>query len=154
MRKSNVIKKSSILVLVVCLVAVLLSGTAMAAWGVSGSCKGTTTFDVSTKFISVPSITIMPTKCGSISYGAISMGDWGDYTIKVKVLKGSGRNETYSTYWNLFNNSSYGTTISLWPNSTYRISVIPKKLEGNQKWASTAFWELRSPWGIKDVAMR
>ncbi len=154
MRASKVIKKSCTLVLMVCLVAVLLSGTAMAAWGVSGSCRGTTTFDVSTKFISIPSITIKPSKCGSINYGVISKGDWGDYTIKVKVLKGSGRNQTVSTYWNLFGNSSYGTTISLWPNSSYRISVIPRKLGTNQKWASTAFWQLSSTWGVKNVTMR
>lgn len=153
--KTKAIKKCGAAVLMVCMVVMLLSGTVMAAWGVSGSCRGTTTFDVSTNLISVPSITIKPSKCGYINYGNVfSQGNWGDYTIKVTVLKGNGRNQTVTTYWNLLGNSSCGTKISLCPNSTYRITVIPKKLGSNQSWASTAFWELSSVSGIKNVSMR
>ena len=155
MKTTKTIRKISSFVLMVCLTAVLLSGTAMAAWSVSGNCRSITTFDVSTKLISLPSITIKPTKCGYIQNGpCISMGNWGDYTIKVKVLKGKGRTQTETTYWNWFDNYRYGTKISLWPNSTYRITVAPKKLEYGLKWSSTASWKLSSASGVKSVTKR
>lgn len=154
MKTARSIKKGSMVVLMVCMVVMLLSSTVMAAWGVSGSCRGTTTFDVSTNLISAPSITIKPNRIGWVSAGPISQGNWGDYTIKVTRLKGRGSNQTVYTYWNLFGNSKCGTKIYLYPNSSYRITVTPRNLNRGAKWTSTAFWQLSSTCGVKSVTMR
>lgn len=149
--KKTLKKMIAVLLLAGTMMSMLCFNAMAAYYGISGSCKGSTTFDVTTKGGIGQSIKIKPTKAGQLWIAPKSMyykAFWANYQISVKRIKGSGRSVPVTYIF-----GKYPETLWLGSNSTYRITVKPISYPASQ-WKRTSFWELASGFGIKSVVHR
>lgn len=153
--KKTLKKMIAVLLLAGTMMSMLCFNTMAAYYGISGSCKGSTTFDVTTKGGIGQSITIKPSKPGQLwidkgrSWGYF-LESWANYQITVKRIKGNGRSVPNDYIY-----GKYPVKIWLGSNSTYRITVKPAPTSyPASQWKKTSFWELASGFGIKSVVHR
>lgn len=147
------LKKIAAVCLIVGVLMSLMNVSTFAAYcGVGGSCKGSTTFDVTTRTGVGQSVTVKPSKAGQLwiskSQPIWYQESWANYRITIRRLRGNGYCPG-TTY--LY--GRYAEKIWLGSNSTYRITVTPITYRSSD-WKKTCFWTLDTGIGIKSVVMR